>query len=293
MKWTQKHKFIAILFQGSASTNGAVRTTSELERTKINQESLFRRIRISYTLHGVLNFVLIIVYISLVEVYLLDHTSWVGPESPTVDVLEMIKDRRVLYTPAIILMLLTTAFFGWHLQQVQRCRDDARANYNQTRRYKEGDESGLATTSNGSTAHSSIVRNQRAPTFVPSAPPPTYEQPLLPPPEEKNHSLQPVPPATAPYQEHDSPMNNLGQQVESEYGSGTIYHQRQRHGTYKFHEEGCVTCEVIHEGKSFRSKMTGKNYMFMSSVSCMDENCIYLVSWNSVIYIYIYIYILQ
>ena len=73
-----------------------------------------------------------IIYISLVEVYILDHTTGVHPESSPVDVLEVFKDRRVLYTPTAILLLFTTVFFRWHLQQVQRCRDDARGNCNQS-----------------------------------------------------------------------------------------------------------------------------------------------------------------
>ena len=228
-------------------------------------------------------------YISLIEVYYLSHTAWVGPESPDgPDILETLKDRRYLYTPPLILWFLTTAFFGWHLQQVQRCRDDARANYNQTRRYKECDESGTIATSNGSTLHSSIVRNQTQ--FAPSAPhPPSYVEPLLPPVEEARNSLQLVESKEGQYKDDNTADNS--EQVESVYGSGTIYHQRQKHGTYKFHEEGCITCEVIREGKLFRSKMTGKNYMFMSSVSCMDENCIYLVSLHFSLFLYYKIFL--
>ena len=191
----------------------------------------------------------------------------------TKDVIDELKDRRFLYIPPIILFVLTTAFFGWHLQQVQRCRDDARANYYQTRRNnKDGDESGLAT-ANGSSAQSSILRNNRIRAFAPSAP----EQPLLPPVAETNYPLQPI---AATAHEQDDNFNGEQDEVESEtVNDNTFYHQqRQRHGTYKFHEEGCITCEAIREGTSFRSKMTGKNYMYMSSVSCMDENCIYLVS---------------
>ena len=268
--------------QGSPSTNGSVRTTSELERTKINQETLFRRVRVSYALHSVLNIILMIVYISLVEVYYLPHTSWVGPDAPLgPDIMELLMDRRYLYTFPIILWFITTGCFGWHLQQVQRCRDDARANYNQTRRYKECDENGTVGVSNGSTIQSSIVKNQRAQAAYNPSAPPAYEEASLLPSEERKNSLPLVANKDSQYQDQDSPNNSHN--IGSEYGSGTIYHQRhQKHGTYKFHDEGCITCEVIREGKSFRSKMTGKNYMFMSSVSCMDENCIYLVRLISI-----------
>ena len=271
------YNILKLLLQGSPSTNGAVRTTSELERTKIQQETLFRRVRVSYALHGVLNVVLIIVYISLVEVYYLPHISWVGPDAPPgPNIIETMYDRRYLYTFPIISFFVTTACFGWHLQQVQRCRDDARANYNQTRRYKERDGNGTIQTSNESTVQSSIVKNQRSQAAYNPSAPPAYEEASLLPSEERKNSLPLVTSKQSRYQDQDSPNNS--QNIGSEYGSGTIYHQRlQKHGTYKFHDEGCITCEVIREGKSFRSKMTGKNYMFMSSVSCMDENCIYLV----------------
>ena len=263
---------IDFLLQGSPSKNGSIRTTSELERTKIHQETLFRRVRVSYALHGILNIVLIIVYIALVEVYYLPHMSWVGPDAPQgPNMIQVMQDRRYLYTFPIILWFITTSCFGWHLQQVQRGRDNARANYNQTRRYKEGDDNGTVGTSNGSTVQSSIVRNQRAQGAYDASAPPAYEEASLLPSDERKHSLPLV--ASKQYE-----LPNDTQNIGSEYGSGTIYHQKhQKHGTYKFHEEGCITCEVIREGKSFRSKMTGKNYMFMSSVSCMDENCIYLV----------------
>lgn len=212
-------------------------------------------------------------YISLVEIYHLEEVKSEHEVSSTKEVIDALKDRRFLYIPPILLFVLTTAFFGWHLQQVQRCRDDARANYYQTRRNnKDGDESGFAT-ANGFSAQSSIVRNNRIQAFAPSAP----VQPLLPPVVETNYPLQPIA-STAPYQDNNFDVEEG--QVESENGNDNTFYnqQRQRHGTYKYHEEGCVTCEVIREGTSFRSKMTGKNYMFMSTVSCMDENCIYLVS---------------
>ena len=216
---------------------------------------------------------LIIVYISLVELYHLDELKSEIEVASTEQVIDALRDRRFLYIPPILLLVLTTAFFGWHLQQVQRCRDDARANYYQTRRNnKDGDESGFAT-ANGSSAQSSIVRNNRLQAFPPTAP----EQPLLPPVAETNYPLQPMAASTAPCEDNTLNTEQCPFELET-VGDNTIYHQqRQRHGTYKYHEEGCVACEVIREGTSFRSKMTGKNYMFMSSVSCMDENCIYLV----------------
>ena len=215
------------------------------------------------------------------------HTTWVGPESPTgPDILEGLKDRRILYTPAVLLLLFTVAFFGWHLQQVQITRDDARANFNQTRRYKERGDSGSGSmlAANGSTVNSSIIRNQVHKELSPSAPPAPYEEPLLPASEKGANSLQLVPTHSSRYYDQNTQNLNTSQNITqaqdgSEYGSDTSYHQRQqRHGTYKLHDEGCVTCDVIREGTSFRSKMTGKNYTFMSSVSCTDENCIYLVS---------------
>ena len=50
-------------------------------------------------------------------------------------------------------------------------------------------------------------------------------------------------------------------------------------GTYKYHhEDDCVTCEMLTEGTTFQSTMTGKQYKFIPAVSCNDRSVIYLVS---------------
>lgn len=50
-------------------------------------------------------------------------------------------------------------------------------------------------------------------------------------------------------------------------------------GTYKYHhEDDCVTCEMLTEGTTFQSTMTGKQYKFVPAVSCNDRSVIYLVS---------------
>ena len=144
------------------------------------------------------------------------HTTWVGPESPTgPDILEGLKDRRILYTPVVLLLLFTVAFFGWHLQQVQISRDDARANFNQTRRYKERGDSGSGSmlTANGSTVNSSIIRNQVHKELSPSAPPAPYEEPLLPASDKTANSLQLVPTNSSRYYDQNTQNLNTSQNI--------------------------------------------------------------------------------
>ena len=49
-------------------------------------------------------------------------------------------------------------------------------------------------------------------------------------------------------------------------------------GNRKCERDNCVTCDLLINGTSFRSTMTGKEYKFMPSVGCETTNIIYLVS---------------
>ena len=48
-------------------------------------------------------------------------------------------------------------------------------------------------------------------------------------------------------------------------------------GNRKCERDNCVTCDLLINGTSFRSTMTGKEYKFMPSVGCETTNIIYLV----------------
>ena len=284
----------------SSSSNGSI-GLSEIERAKVNQDSLFRRVKISYALHIMLSIAVIAVYAALQEVFLLGNNS-------LVHVLETLKDRRVLYITPSTLLLLTIAFLGWHLQQIKALRDGTHAWY--------------SISMNGDAARTSIIRRQ--PAFNPSAPapsdpPPPYEQELLSPrlanlqhypkvlpttPSDINSPLsnirqQPTTPSSTPHYpkvlptippDAHSPLNSSRRPPATPsiaaFSPGTpntapnslLPHEPQPHGTYKLHPEGCVTCDLFLQGTSFSSNTTGKNYIFTSSVSCTDKNCIYLVT---------------
>ena len=239
----------------STNVNGSL-GTSEVERAKLNQDSLLRRVKLAYILYVALSIAMLFVYAALMEVFLL-------PSNDKITILETIKDgdkRGILYVTPTILACLTIAFLGWHLQQIKTLRDGTRAWY--------------TISMNGDANRVSIIRQ---PAFNPSAPPdspPPYQQHLLP---NLQHYPQVLPTITSPTitSNNNSSCNNIGQTNDTpNIGS----HEPRPHGTFKLHDDGCVTCELFLEGTAFSSKTTGKNYIFTSGVSCTDKNCIYLVS---------------
>ena len=270
----------------SAKMNGTL-GNSEIERAKINQDSLLNRVKVSYLLHLSLSLCLIVAYSALTEFFIVNEK-----DISIFDHMKMNTIKTILHTPPTILFLLTILFMGWHFQQVKALRDGTRAWY--------------TLSMNGEANNSSIVRQ---PPFNPSAPPdppPPYQQQLLSPTPDNapkvhpvyNPKVLPIIP-TAP-QSFSPKLHNLPKVLPTIPSSphsfnNTAYietvpdednidplvvdnHEPRPHGTYKLHEEGCVTCELFLEGTSFTSKTTGKNYKFTSSVSCTDKNCIYLVT---------------
>lgn len=53
-----------------------------------------------------------------------------------------------------------------------------------------------------------------------------------------------------------------------------------RVGMSKCGNSSCVTCDLITEGTTFKSTMTGKSYKFMTPVTCESKHVIYLVSMS-------------
>ena len=277
----------------STTMNGTL-GASEIERAKINQDSLFKRVQVSYLLHTALTISMIIVYSVLVEVLVLGKDD-------SLSVLQLVTNKRaVVHTPPTFLFLLTFTFMGWHFQQVKKLRDGTRAWY--------------TISGNGEATHTSIIRQ---PPFNPTAPiadpPPPYQQQLLP--HTPNLHNYPKVLPTIPNSPHNvavnipnigtiygnyiannSPCTDTNKPSPSTYIPNSITcnetvqpspthiddflenHEARPHGTYRNHEDGCVTCELFLEGTSFLSKTTGKNYVFTSSVSCTDKNVIYLVT---------------
>jgi hypothetical protein len=268
----------------SANMNGSL-GASEIERAKLNQDSLLKRVEVSYILYVSISLALLVVYSTLIEVLILSD------DIAILENIEMNTRIAILHTPPTTLLILTIMFLGWHYEQIKRLRDGTRAWY--------------TISTNGDPNRSSIIRQ---PAFNPSAPidpPPPYQQQLLPRiPNLQNYpkvlptitnsprsfnisALNEVLP-TIPNSPHYSPhvFNNVAfnESIHAESTRRTHEpsfpetHVPRPHGTYKLHEDGCVTCELFLEGTSFSSKTTGKNYFLSSGVSCTDKNCIYLVT---------------
>ena len=69
-----------------------------------------------------------------------------------------------------------------------------------------------------------------------------------------------------------------GGQIPPPFASGIKAPAPALPGTRKCSKSSCVTCELIIEGTTFKSQMTGKEYRFMTPVNCESSNVIYLVS---------------
>lgn len=79
------------------------RHTSEVERARINQESLVCRIKISHGLFNVCSFLLLVPYVALVEVYY-------GSKDKSLELLRPISPRVLLYTVPPILLIFSCLF---------------------------------------------------------------------------------------------------------------------------------------------------------------------------------------
>ena len=133
----------------SAKINGSL-GASEIERAKLNQDSLLKRVTVSYSLHTSLSIALLILYSILIEILVLGKQN----NMEILDPITTSNKRALLHTTPTVLFLLVIMFLGWHFQQVKRLRDGTRAWY--------------TISTNGDINHTSIIRQ---PPFNPSAPP--------------------------------------------------------------------------------------------------------------------------
>ena len=216
-------------------------TVTDVERVKINQEKLCKNFKISQAKYGTLTAMIFVTYIFNVEFYLL---PWLGSAA----LMPELEDRRCLYITPCVLWLLNVAFASWHLQQMKRARDAART-WHVLTPHKPKPTSRF----NPNLSMSFLARETKTvqpPIIRPSAPPP-------------------APPAR-PSSRGDV-QNELLLEPETPKRRSTL-------GTYKFHQDDCITCDMLTVGSTFKSTMSGKEYKFLPSVSCNDRSVIYLVS---------------
>ncbi len=281
--------------QADGKTRAAVtlhESYSEVERAKINQESLVVRVRLSHALFLVTSLLAMVPYVALLEVFLFssdddDKSIRFKRNADGSDLVPALKSRAVLYSVPAALLILLIPVVWLFCRRVVMARDAARqwfaitphrnrnpstparggssserqASYTQRLRAEEEAVSfhrdGSSAASEASTArvtdHRPIVR--------PSAPPPSIPESLPP-----------------PYEPHYSEPKHLYPEMPQEDHVPTTPVRRPP-GTSKC-SGSCVTCELFVEGSSFRSEMTGRCYRFVPPVNCRTASVVYLVSCN-------------
>ena len=100
-------------------------------------------------------------------------------------------------------------------------------------------------------------------------PPPPYN-PSYPPSPSKSIDA----PSTTNY--HNAPAYDHN--ASNHVGPHQNYSLSLKPGMSKCGNSSCVTCDLILEGTTFKSTMTGKSYKFMTPVTCESKHVIYLVS---------------
>ncbi len=93
---------------------------SEVERAKINQESLLRKVLICHGFFAATSFLLFLFYVTLLEIYLF------GSSQGNSKLLPMVNNRVFLYTVPSILMCLSWLFSYLFFVRAEVARDAAR-----------------------------------------------------------------------------------------------------------------------------------------------------------------------
>ncbi len=88
---------------------------SEVERAKINQESLFHQIKISHGLFTSVSILLLIPYVTLIELY--------GDSN---DIIGALKNRLFLYLTPFVMLLMSLFWTGFFCYKAKESRDAAR-----------------------------------------------------------------------------------------------------------------------------------------------------------------------
>ena len=211
---------------------------SEVRRAKLNQDSLFKQVRMTYAQFSLLNLLALISYIALVETHLFSHRK-------VPHVIVLATDRLFIYLVPISLLIINAVLVWAYVHHMKTLRDAVRT-------WDAITPSVPTSMSRRSTRTSTI---QSPCSTTPSSPPPPYYEQQLP----LNPSYQAErEPESAPIVPQESKLPKPGNR--------------------RCESDNCVTCELLLPGTTFKSTMTGKDYKFMPSVSCHTKNIIYLVT---------------
>jgi len=224
-------------------------TVSDVERVKINQEKLCRNYKISQAKFGTLSLMLMVAYALNVEFYLFQAFAASLFSTSGSQIAPDLENRKFLYITPCLIWILNTVSTSLHLRQMKTARNAARTWHTITPKKRQT----VAPSQKKTTAAVRLSFLPKSPGKKTETTPPPIVRPSAPPPE---------PPASLA--SHAKPAARKAAAAM---------------GTYKYHhQEDCVTCEMLTEGTTFQSTMTGKNFKFLPAVSCNDRSVVYLVT---------------
>jgi len=253
-------------------------TVTDVERVKINQERLVRNYKISHAKFGTLSLMLMVAYALNVEFYLFKAFT-VSIFSSSGGIAPELENRKFLYVTPAAIWVINTIATSLHLRQMKTARDAARTWHTITPRKRQVTKNPASTTSTPSGgAIGKLPSAVRLKSLLSVSPKKSKEttppiiRPSAPPPEP----LPPSAPVTStPHRlfQRDDQSNVVPTITTPSRGNRTVL------GTYKYHHsDDCVTCDMLTEGPTFQSTMTGKQYKFLPAVSCNERSVIYLVT---------------
>jgi len=221
----------------------------ESERSRINQVGLFRRIKKFCSLHFVYNIILLIPYITFIEL-------WLQPSPELYNIIPILSNRIFTYLTPTLLSLATTALLVLYYTEARKAVNASKF-WSQISTIP-GQQPDLQNPS----AHLTAQPDVAAPgPGSPSRPMSSHSRPVIP---SSHHPVQ--------------PPDTLYPQLPSAPSAPSEAGDAPPPGNQKCGNTSCVTCAWLVEGPSFSSTVTGKQYLLMTSVSCTDSQIIYLVT---------------
>jgi len=235
----------------------------ESERTKINQESLLRRIEKVFITHYMFSILLLVPYFCMLELWF------------NVQTIDFLHNRLFTHITPIALLLISVVPSLCYYLQARKARNAARtwmgigsALIEPKREHTVRDIA-----SEDEADESSIVRH--------SANLKTSEQPQN---EKSVHNFEP--PAMSTLMASPSvsrPCSMLypylpSAPAPSECGDLDTIPRHTFPGGRKCDDEDCVTCAWMKEGPNFCSSVTRRQYKFMTPSTCTDEGLVYVVT---------------
>ncbi len=112
-------------YAGGDGGKAAPAVSSEVERAKINQEALIRRVKVSHILFTVTSVVIVVPYVVCLELYVFAADPQVLAADHSA-LISSLRSRALLYTIPVPLLLFSALFTYLHFAEARRGRDAAR-----------------------------------------------------------------------------------------------------------------------------------------------------------------------